>query len=197
MAFSPFTAGLFTAGQILTAAQMNTYIRDNIMAGGPIYATTAARDADITAPFNGQRAFITGTLQNTQYNGTAWVNIVTTGAWIAWTPTFSGATLVTTTFARYMQSGKTVSWQATLTSGASVSSGQYQLTLPVAPRTTGFQSLGGGWSFTGGVWASVGCDCIAPSSMRFIVTNGPLSNTVNAITGGGQIIAVGGTYEAA
>ena len=60
MAFSPFTAGLFTAGQILTAAQMNTYIRDNIMAGGPVYASEAARNADIPTPFEGQRAYITG-----------------------------------------------------------------------------------------------------------------------------------------
>ena len=197
MAFSPFTAGLFTAGQILTAAQMNTYIRDNIMAGGPIYATTAARDADITAPFNGQQAFITGTLQNTQYNGTAWVNIVTTGAWTAWTATFTGATLVTTTFARYMQSGKTVTWQATFTSGAGVSSGQYGVNLPVTPRTTAFQSAGGGWFFAGGAWGALGCDVTAPSSIRFISVGGPMSNTVNPFTGSGQIIAVGGTYEAA
>ena len=197
MAFSPFTAGLFTAGQILTAAQMNTYIRDNMMAGGPIYATTVARDADITAPFTGQRAFITGTLMNTQYNGTAWVNIVTTGAWTAWTPTFSGATNVTTTFARYMQSGKSVTWQATFTSGATVSSAQYAITLPVAARTTGFQSAGGGWFFTGGNWGAIGVDVTATPSMRFITVGGPMSNTVNPFTGASQVIAVGGTYEAA
>lgn len=88
MAFSPFTAGLFTAGQVLTAAQMDTYIRDNIMAGGPVYATEAARNADITSPFEGQRAYITGptvaaptgatfaTLPSgicTIYNGSVWV----------------------------------------------------------------------------------------------------------------------------
>jgi hypothetical protein len=187
----------FVAGAILTAAQLNTNVRDNSLAGGPIYATTVARDAAITAPFVGQRAFISGTLINTVYNGTAWVDAGTVGAWTAWTATFTGATLVTTTFARYMQSGKSVTWQATFTSGAGVSSGQYGVNLPVTPRTTGFQSAGGGWFFAGGGWGALGCDVVAPSSIRFISAGGPMSNTVNAFTGGGQIIAVGGTYEAA
>jgi len=93
MAFSPFTAGLFTAGQILTAAQMNTYIRDNIMAGGPVYATEAARNADIPSPYEGQRAYITGSTETsaaglitaiptgiqTIYNGAGWVTVTATG----------------------------------------------------------------------------------------------------------------------
>lgn len=37
MAWTNFAAGIFTAGQILTAAQMNTYVRDNITAGGPCF----------------------------------------------------------------------------------------------------------------------------------------------------------------
>jgi hypothetical protein len=50
----------FVAGAILTAAQLNTNVRDNSLAGGPIYATEAARDAAIPTPFEGQRAYITG-----------------------------------------------------------------------------------------------------------------------------------------
>lgn len=189
----------FVAGAILTAAQLNTNVRDNTLAGGPIYATTVARDAAITAPFVGQRAFISGTLINTVYNGTAWVDAGTIGAWTAWAATFSGATNIAVTFARYMQSGKTISWQATLTStGVPVSTAQYQLTLPVAPRTTGFQSLGTGWFYGGALtWGTVGCDVAGAASMRFICPNGPISNTVNPLTSGSQIIAVSGTYEAA
>ena len=62
------------AGSTLTAAQLNEQVRDNSLAGGPIYATTAARDAAIPAPFVGQRAFVSGTNVNYQYNGTAWVS---------------------------------------------------------------------------------------------------------------------------
>jgi hypothetical protein len=64
----------WVAGAILTAAQLNTQLRDNLLAGGPIYATTAARDSAIPSPFAGQRAFISGTNVNYQYNGTAWVS---------------------------------------------------------------------------------------------------------------------------
>jgi len=77
----------FVAGAILTAAQLNTNVRDNSLAGGPIYATEALRDAAITSPFEGQRAYITGstiasatggstavpTGTQTIYNGAAWV----------------------------------------------------------------------------------------------------------------------------
>lgn len=113
MAWSDFTAGLFTSGQILTAAQMNTYVRDNLMAGGPIYATEAARNAAIPSPFEGQRAYITGSTVaaatgantavptgiNTIYNGTSWVCTTEVGAYtdttgttssISYTPTLSG-----------------------------------------------------------------------------------------------------------
>jgi hypothetical protein len=93
MAFSPFTAGLFTAGQILTAAQMNIFVRDNIMAGGPVYATEAARTADIPSPYEGQRAYITGSTETTAagaitsiptgiqtiYNGAGWVTVTPVG----------------------------------------------------------------------------------------------------------------------
>jgi len=50
----------FVAGAILTAASLNTNVRDNSLAGGPIYATEADRNAAIPTPFEGQRAYITG-----------------------------------------------------------------------------------------------------------------------------------------
>lgn len=111
MAFSPFTAGLFTAGQILTAAQMNTYIRDNIMAGGPVYATEAARNADIPSPFEGQRAYITGSTETTTaglitaipagvqtiYNGTGWVTVTAVNAQTVTSGTTTSAAFSTLT----------------------------------------------------------------------------------------------------
>ena len=48
----------FVSGNVLTAAQMNA-IGENLVAGGPIYTTEAARDAAITSPFEGQQAYIT------------------------------------------------------------------------------------------------------------------------------------------
>ena len=84
----------FVAGAILTAAQLNTNVRDNTLAGGPIYATEAARDAAITAPFEGQRAYLTASTVATAagqttvipsgvqtiYNGSVWVCVTQVGA---------------------------------------------------------------------------------------------------------------------
>jgi len=84
----------WVAGAILTAAQLNTQLRDNLLAGGPIYATEALRDAAITSPFEGQRAYITGSTVaaatgagtavptgiQTIYNGSAWVCVTPVGA---------------------------------------------------------------------------------------------------------------------
>ena len=49
----------FVAGAVLTAAQLNA-MQANALAGGPIYATEALRDAAIPTPYEGQRAYITG-----------------------------------------------------------------------------------------------------------------------------------------
>ena len=84
----------WVAGAILTAAQLNTQLRDNMLAGGPIYATEALRDAAITSPFEGQRAYITGSTVTTAagqttviptgvqtiYNGSVWVCVTPVGA---------------------------------------------------------------------------------------------------------------------
>ena len=112
MAWSDFTAGLFTSGQILTAAQMNTYVRDNLYAGGPIYTTLAALQAAIPSPFEGQRAYLTspaattvtatGTTQvipggvTVVYNGSAWVCTTEVGAMSSTSGTTTSGTYVTT-----------------------------------------------------------------------------------------------------
>ena len=96
----------FVAGAILTAAQMNTNVRDNSLAGGPIYATEADRTTAIPSPFEGQRAYITGSTETTAsvaggvptgiqtiYNGTGWVTVTPVGALTA----ASGATALTST----------------------------------------------------------------------------------------------------
>lgn len=103
----------FVAGAILTAAQLNTNVRDNTLAGGPIYATEAARDAAITSPFEGQRAYITGSTVaaatglvtavptgiQTIYNGAAWVCVTPVSANTVTTGTITNQTAYTATLA--------------------------------------------------------------------------------------------------
>jgi len=77
----------YIAGAILTAAQMNA-MQANALAGGPIYATEAARTTAIPSPFEGQRAYITAPTEpsgtgmtitgiQTIYNGAAWTTVST------------------------------------------------------------------------------------------------------------------------
>jgi len=64
----------FTAGQTLTSASMNI-ISANARMGLPVYASTAARDAAITAPEDGITVYI-GSNDASEglytYNGTSW-----------------------------------------------------------------------------------------------------------------------------
>ena len=105
----------FVAGAILTAAQLNTNVRDNSLAGGPIYATLADLNTAIPSPFEGQRAYLTAPAVGTvtaagtvtyvptgidvRYNGIGWVCLTPVGAFTAaggtatgaWTPTLAGS----------------------------------------------------------------------------------------------------------
>ena len=106
----------FVAGAILTAAQMNTNVRDNSLAGGPIYTNEAARDAAITSPFEGQRAYLTAstvataagqttvipTGVQTIYNGSVWVCVTQVGA-----VTNTGCSTTSTSYAAPTTAGGT------------------------------------------------------------------------------------------
>ena len=68
----------FTAGQVLTAAQM-----DNVNCGIPVFATTTTRDAAFGGTgekvlAQGQMAFIEATNTTQYYNGSAWVTLAAT-----------------------------------------------------------------------------------------------------------------------
>ena len=65
----------FVTGEVLTAADTNGYL----MQGINVFATTAARDAAITAPAEGQFAFTKDTNSLWYYDGAAWVASGATG----------------------------------------------------------------------------------------------------------------------
>jgi len=61
----------FTAGEVLTASQVNTNLmQQSIM----LFAGTAARASAITSPAEGYMTFLSDTDQLSYYNGTAYVN---------------------------------------------------------------------------------------------------------------------------
>jgi hypothetical protein len=86
----------FTAGQVLTAAEMT-----QINTGIPVFATTVTRDAAFggageKALAQGQMAFIEATNSTQYYNGSAWLNIGPSGLVLLKAETaFTTATSVT------------------------------------------------------------------------------------------------------
>ena len=72
MAGAGFTT--FVDGNVLTAAQMNTYVMQQTIM---VFATETARDAAITSPSDGMFAYTTTTPADTlsYYNGAAWVAV--------------------------------------------------------------------------------------------------------------------------
>lgn len=75
MANTQTTVPLFTAGQVLTAAQQNT----SAGTGVPVFATTTTRDAAFggsnKALAKGQLCYLEATSLVQQYNGSAWVSV--------------------------------------------------------------------------------------------------------------------------
>ena len=60
----------FSAGEVLTAANVQTYLMDQAI---PVFADATARDAAITSPAEGQFAFLKDTDALQYYTGSAWV----------------------------------------------------------------------------------------------------------------------------
>jgi hypothetical protein len=65
----------FTTGEVLTAADVDGYL----MQGVWVFASAAARDAAVTAPQEGNFAYLKDTNVTTYYTGSAWANLDTTG----------------------------------------------------------------------------------------------------------------------
>jgi len=65
----------FTTGEVLTAADVDGYL----MQGVWVFASAAARDAAVTAPSEGNFAYLKDTNVTTYYTGSAWANLDTTG----------------------------------------------------------------------------------------------------------------------
>lgn len=63
----------FVAGEVLTAAQVNTYLMEQAVM---TFADSTARDAAITSPTEGMIVFLKDSDNLVTYDGTAWTNVV-------------------------------------------------------------------------------------------------------------------------
>lgn len=122
---------VFTAGDVLTAAQVQDFLQDQTIMQ---FATTAARGSAIPTPTEGM---FTVTLDNDQidyFNGTAFVPALPIGAYTTYTPTFTNFSLGNgaITLAKFSQIGKTVYVRLLVTLGStSTVSGRIGFSLPV------------------------------------------------------------------
>ena len=66
----------FTTGEVLTAADTNGYLMQGVL----VFATSAARDAAITSPQEGQIAYLKSDDAIYKYTGASWTNIDTSGS---------------------------------------------------------------------------------------------------------------------
>ena len=64
-------AKIFTAGAVLTANEVNSYLMDQSVM---VFATTGARDSAIAAPVNGMLCYVTGTGLYYTYVTSAWIS---------------------------------------------------------------------------------------------------------------------------
>jgi len=203
------TPGTAVAGDVLTAAFWNSNVRDNMLMGNPVFTTEAARDAVITSPVEGQRAYLTApTIPavtgdtyasvpsgiETIYNGSVWVCVTEIGATTntagttssaPYTPTLTGGgtnpsvTIVTGTQA--LVSLSMISYQTTLANNFISIAVSGATTLAAADAQSASVIVGD---------PAAGYN--NPSSRTFVLTGltgGTNTFTLNYKTGGGTMTA--------
>lgn len=139
---------VFTAGDVLTASDLQSYAVDQSVM---VFAGTAARSSAIATPTEGMVSVVTDTDELQYYNGTSWTSGLPFGAWQSYTPVWSGnntppAIVGGTITGNYAQIGKTVHVRIAMTLAATSTIGtssRYTWTLPVTGKANG-STLGNG-----------------------------------------------------
>jgi hypothetical protein len=91
---------VWTAGDVLAAADVNTYLGDQVIS---VFADAAARDASITSPLHGMACYLQDTDALELYDGSAWESVASSGLASIITDTTTARTLTTAA-----DSGKTI-----------------------------------------------------------------------------------------
>jgi hypothetical protein len=108
----------FTAGEVLTAGDVNDYLMDQSVM---VFSGTAVRATAIPFPTEGMFSVTTDTDELDYYNGASWVTALAMGSWTAYTPTFGGTGFSTignaTLDFAFSQIGKTVFVRGSVTWG--------------------------------------------------------------------------------
>lgn len=130
----------WAAGEVLTAADLNTYLMDQVI---PVFATGADRAAAIPSPTDGMFYYQADIQAYYIYAGT-WLRFQT--GWQSWTPTWSGVTKGTapTETYSYFLHGKLCIAHGSLQLGTSGAvTGSVTVTLPFTSATNSISTSAG------------------------------------------------------
>jgi hypothetical protein len=119
----------FEAFSRLDASDVNTFLMNQSVM---TFADTAARGSAIDTAVDGMTTYLEDTNTYEGYDGSAWRQVVSIGAWTSYTPTLAGITLGNGTMsARYALIGKTMHLRFDFTLGStSAITGQARFSLP-------------------------------------------------------------------
>jgi hypothetical protein len=120
----------FTAGDVLTASDVNNYLMDQTVM---VFGGTAARSSAIPTPSEGMFAVTTDNDELGYYNGSAWVPASRMGDWTTFTPSMTNFNIGSTgtVSAAYVLVGKTLFVRAQFVlGGTGISIGTASMTLP-------------------------------------------------------------------
>ena len=123
---------VFTNGSVLNASELNENLMQQAVA---TFSNSAARTAAITSPVEGQLTYLLDSDRYESWSGSAWIQVITPGAWVAFTPTFTNVNLGNgTVSAKYSKIGRTVHLSLFFTLGSTSSiTGWMSFNLPLAP----------------------------------------------------------------
>jgi hypothetical protein len=198
---------VFTAGEVLAAADVNEFLQDQAVM---TFAGTAARGSAIGTATEGMTSYLEDSDSYQSYNGSDWVSVVSTGAWSTYTPTLTGITLGNGVIsARFIQIGKTVHFWVIVALGSTSSvTGSVQMTLPVTKSSSMgtpigesfFHQIGvlnqGPGSFISQAGSNVVTFYALTASGSYVTTQ-TLSATIPFTWANTHTIGMKGTYEAA
>jgi hypothetical protein len=200
----------FTAGNILRASEVNTYLmQQSVMR----FTTTGA--ADLALGANKAEGMVIYTTSNellSAYNGAAWIPFASAigsgtgymGAWTGYTPTLTGITLGSGTVAfTWIRQGNTVQVRGRFTFGAgSGVTGAISISLPATAVSANWvpnvsaRAAGADYGMLGiAATGSVGVHALG--SAGAYINRVTTSSTIPATWTSGDYITFSATYEAA
>jgi hypothetical protein len=121
---------VFTAGEVLAAADVNSFLMDQTVMS---FAGTAARGSAIGTATEGMLTYLEDSDTYQSYDGSSWLPLISPGAWTAFTPTWNNLTIGNGVYNRshFTQIGKTAIVAVDFTLGStSAVTGDIQMTVP-------------------------------------------------------------------